>query len=132
MNRGSSPDLSLKLRFNYFSTYQFPPRKSTRNRQTLLNPNVEKSLKPRCQSHLRALTLSFLEGFPPPQWISLQFLRQIHRNPRWGHSCLLIFGLGLSSAHKHEIMIRTGPHNYHPDPSTIVKSYRKLKDSAWN
>ena len=45
-SRGSSPDLSLKLRFNYFRTYQFPPRKSTWNRQTSLNPNVEKSLKP--------------------------------------------------------------------------------------
>ena len=30
-NRGSSPDLSLKLRLNYFRTYQFPRRKSNRN-----------------------------------------------------------------------------------------------------
>ena len=44
--RGFSPDLSLKLCFNYFRAYQFPPRKSTRNRQTSLNTNVEKSLKP--------------------------------------------------------------------------------------
>ena len=38
--RGSSPDLSLKLHFNYFCTYQFPPRKSTWNRRTSLNPKI--------------------------------------------------------------------------------------------
>ena len=65
-NRGSRPDLSLKLRFKYLRTYQFPPRKSTRNRQTSLNPNVDKSLISLHQYHPRALTLSLLEGLPPP------------------------------------------------------------------
>ena len=105
--RGSSLDLGLKLRLNYFCTYQFPPGKSTRNRQTSLNPNVDKSLTPRHQSHPRALTLSLLVRLQPPQCISEQFLRPIHGNPCYSHSYLLIFGVGLRSAHKHEI--RTGP-----------------------
>ena len=109
LGRGSSPNLRLKLRDNYFCTYQFLPRKSTRKRQTSLNPNVEKSLTPWRQSRPRAWMLSLLEGFPPPHWISLQLLQPIHRNPRWGHSCALIFGLGPHSAHTHEIMMRTGP-----------------------
>ena len=115
LSRGSSPDLSLKLRFNYFCTYQFPPRKSTRNRQTSINPNVDKSLSTWHQSHPRALTLSLLERFPPPQWISEQFLRPIHGNPRYGHLWLLIFRLGLRSAHNHEICIDprlTRAHNW--------------------
>ena len=85
-SRGSSPDLSLKLRFNYFRTYQFLPRQSSRNRQTSLNPNVKKSLKPWHQSHPRVLTMSLLEGLPPPKWISLQSLQPTHRNSHWGHS----------------------------------------------
>ena len=115
----SSPDLSIKLRDNSFRTYQFPPRKSTWNRQTSLNPNVEKYLIPRHQSHPRVLTMYLLDGLPPPQWISLQLLRPIHGNPRWGHSCLLISGLGLSSSHKQKIMMRTGPHNHqHQSPKS--------------
>ena len=58
--RVSSPDLRLKLQDNYFCTYQFLPIKSTRNRQTSLNPNVDKSLTPRLQYHPHALTLSLL------------------------------------------------------------------------
>ena len=109
--RSSILDLRLKFQDNYFCTYPISAEKITRNKQTALNPNVEKFMTPRSQSHPRALTMYLLEGFPPLQWISLQFLQPIQGNPRWGHSCLFIFGLGLRSANKHKTMMRTGSHN---------------------
>ena len=65
--------------------------KITRNRQMLLNPKFEKSLKPQCQSHPRALMLSLLKVLPPPQWISLQFFATNTREPPLGSFVSLVF-----------------------------------------